>query len=151
MLPRTWAASAGAVSETVGGVVSATCRSTVQVRDAGLGSVLPAGSVALTVNVWLPSARPVYVLGEVQAATLPPSSVQPNVEPVSLELNPKVAVSEVAVPDGPASIVVSGGPVSTVTVRAADAGGLVAVATVGAARVICLSTGVRVSALVHAR
>ena len=62
-LPRTCAPSAGALSETVGGVVSGTCRSTVQVRLAGLGSGLPAGSVARTVNVWEPSASPVYVLG----------------------------------------------------------------------------------------
>jgi hypothetical protein len=36
-----------------GGVVS-----TVQVCAAGVGSVLPAGSVALTSKVWLPSASP---------------------------------------------------------------------------------------------
>ena len=34
------------------------CRSMVQVRLAGLGSVLPAGSVARTVNVCEPSASP---------------------------------------------------------------------------------------------
>ena len=114
MLPRTCAPSAGAVSDTVGGVVSGAVVSTVQVRLAGVGSVLPAGSVARTVNVWEPSANPVYVLGEVQAVSDPPSSVQPNVEPVWLALKANVAVSEVAVPVGPASMVVSGAVLSTV-------------------------------------
>ena len=48
-------------------VVSGGVVSTVQVRLAGLGSVLPAGSVARTVNVCEPSARPLYVWGEVHA------------------------------------------------------------------------------------
>jgi hypothetical protein len=38
-------------------VVSGAAVSTVQECEAGVGSVLPAGSVALTSNVWLPSAR----------------------------------------------------------------------------------------------
>ena len=82
--------------------------STVQVRLAGLGSVLPAGSVARTVNVCEPSARPLYVWGEVHAVSAPPSSVQPKVEPVSVALKAKVADAEADVPDGPVSIVVSG-------------------------------------------
>jgi len=39
-------------------VVSGGVVSTVQVWLAGVGSVLPAGSVARTWKVWLPSARP---------------------------------------------------------------------------------------------
>ena len=46
---------AGRVS--TGGVVSAAA--TVQVDDAGVASVLPAGSLARTWKVWEPSARPV--------------------------------------------------------------------------------------------
>ena len=42
-----------AVIEVSGAVVS-----TVQVYEAGEPSVLPAASLALTLNVWLPSARP---------------------------------------------------------------------------------------------
>ncbi len=41
--------------------------STVQVRVAGVGSVLVAGSVALTMNVWAPLARPVRPSGDVHA------------------------------------------------------------------------------------
>ena len=37
--------------------VSGAPESIVKLREAGVGSVLPAGSVALTSKVWLPSAR----------------------------------------------------------------------------------------------
>jgi len=37
------------------------------VRLAGVASVLPAASVALTKKVWEPLANPVYLLGEEQA------------------------------------------------------------------------------------
>jgi hypothetical protein len=40
-------------------LVSGATLSTVHVRLAGVGSTLPTLSVAVTVNVWLPSARPV--------------------------------------------------------------------------------------------
>ena len=78
-----------------------------------------------------------------------PSSVQPKVEPVSLELNAKVAVSEVAVPDGPASIVVSGGVLSTVTVRLAEVVRLVEVSTATAVIVAGPSAWVAESQLVE--
>jgi hypothetical protein len=46
-------------------VVSGAVVSTVQVKSAGVGSVLPASSVAFTEKVWEPSLRPVRLLGEV--------------------------------------------------------------------------------------
>lgn len=51
--PRTSALSSGAVSVTLGAVVS-----TTKVRLAGLGSVLPAASVERTRKVCSPSERP---------------------------------------------------------------------------------------------
>ena len=41
---------------------------TVKVRVAGVGSMLPAASVARTEKVWEPSARCGVVIGELQAA-----------------------------------------------------------------------------------
>src|SRR5205085_1494571 len=59
----------------VGGVVS-----TVQVRGAGVGSALPAWSIARTWTVWLPSARgPARGSGLVQAANAASSSWHSNV------------------------------------------------------------------------
>src|SRR5205807_1434742 len=58
-----------AVNVTVGAVVS-----TVHVNVAS-GPVLPAVSVACTANVWLPSARPANVFGDVHAANAPASSL----------------------------------------------------------------------------
>ena len=95
-------------------VVSGGVLSTVQVRLAGVGSGLPAGSVAPDGEGVRPSARPLYALGEVHPAGAPPSSVQAKVEPVSLALNANVADAEPSVPDGPESIVVSGGVLSLV-------------------------------------
>ena len=62
-----------------GGVVSVV--STVHVRVAGLGSVLFAASVAATVKVCGPSARPVKVTPLVHGAGAPPSKVQAKVDP----------------------------------------------------------------------
>ena len=56
---------AGSSIVVCGGVVSAAW--IVQVWVAGVGSVLPAGSVARTWKVWEPSASPVYWRGEVHA------------------------------------------------------------------------------------
>ena len=74
-----------------------------------------ATSVARTSNVCVPSARAgERVSGLEHALQLPPSIRHANVEPGSLELNEKAGV---AWPDGlPGleSIVVSGGPVSTI-------------------------------------
>jgi len=90
--------------------------STTQVKLAGVASVLPAASVAVTVNVWLPAARPLYEAGLVQAAAAPPSRTHWNVEPASVEWNVKEAEVELVGLVGPLSITVSGATVSTVQV-----------------------------------
>ena len=84
------------------------------VKLAGVGSVLPAGSVARTSKACDPSARPVYAFGLVQALQAPPSMRHSKVELPSLELNEKLASAD---PDGSlgcAVIVVFGAAVSTV-------------------------------------
>jgi hypothetical protein len=43
-------------------------RRTRHVQTAGVGSTFPAASVARTRNVWVVKDRPVYVLGDEQAA-----------------------------------------------------------------------------------
>jgi len=72
-------------------VVSGAVRSTIQVYEAGVGSTLPTASVALTWNVCAPAARPVYVVGLVQADATA-STVHWNVDPALLELNVNVAL-----------------------------------------------------------
>src|SRR3954471_9451804 len=74
-----------------GAVVSTGVVTTVHVRVAGEASVLPAPSVARTSNVWEPSARPEYALGDVHAAYAPPSMRHSNVEPDSVDANPRLA------------------------------------------------------------
>ncbi len=60
-------------------VVSGGAVSTVQVRVAGEASVLPAWSIARTAKVWLPSARPLYDAGLVQAVKTAPSRLHSKV------------------------------------------------------------------------
>src|SRR3954452_2454009 len=74
-----------------GAVVSSGVVSIVHVRVAGEASVLPAPSVARTLNVCEPSARPEYALGEVHAAYAPPSMRHSNVEPDSVDVNATLA------------------------------------------------------------
>ncbi len=93
---------------------------TVQVRLAGVESVLPEASVALTEKVWEPSAKPVYCCGEVQLLKAVLSRRHSKVEFASLEENSKVAEVLFTVAEGPEVMVVSGGVVS--------AGGAAAVA-----------------------
>ena len=71
------------------------------------------------------------------AVSAPPSSVQPKVEPVSVALNAKLADAEPTVPVGPASIVVSGGVVSTVQVRLAGLGSVLPAGSVAATVNVC--------------
>jgi hypothetical protein len=73
---------------------------------------LPAASVARTRNVCVVNDRPVYVLGDEQAAYADPSSEQRKLDPGSFETNWNVARREVVGFAGPAVIVVSGGVVS---------------------------------------
>ena len=63
--------------------------------------MLPAASVARTLNVCEPVASPSYVLGDVHGAKAAESNRHSNVEPVSLEENANVASVAVTVPDGP--------------------------------------------------
>jgi hypothetical protein len=97
-------------------VVSGAAVSTVQVKVAGLASVLPAGSVARTLKVCEPSARPVYGCGLVQAEKPPPSSWQAKVEPGSLEVKSNAALAEAVSAGGFEVIVVFGATASTVHV-----------------------------------
>ena len=101
-------------------VVSGAAVSTVKLRDAGVGSTLPAGSVARTSNVWAPSACRAVVWAELQEAQAPPSTRHSNVEPGWSAEKVYVGVASLVGPEGPLSIVVSGAAVSTVKLR--DAG-----------------------------
>src|SRR5205823_11250622 len=87
--------------------------SRVHVGDAE--PVFPAGSVAVTVKVWLPAASgPAYVFGLVHAVAVPPSSLQVNVEPVFELVKLKVAEVRFVGLSGCAVIVTVGGRVSIV-------------------------------------
>ena len=116
--------------------------STVHVNDAGVESLFPTASTALTSNVCSPSERPVMSIGEEHpvAVNAPPSSEHSNgvvgcsPEPPALsapenvnliELNDVLLPPVMAVPPAPLRnvalfIVVVGSPVSTVHVN--DAG-----------------------------
>ncbi len=103
--------------------VSGADASTVQAREAGDASTLPAASTARTSKLCEPFARPEYAFGELQAPQAEPSRRHSNVEPDSEEANDKLAAVEDVVPEGPAEIDVSGAVVSpgAVTVQARDA------------------------------
>ena len=86
-------------------VVSGAVVSTVNVRVAGVGSTLPAASVARTENVYVPSASEPRIRGEVHDAYVPvvapgPSSVHSNVAPVSVAENVNDGEFVVIVPVG---------------------------------------------------
>ena len=82
--------------------------STVHVAVAGEASVLPASSVAATLTLWRPSARPESSSGDAQSAAAPPSTTQLNVAGVSVAENVIDADADATVPLG-AEMVVSGG------------------------------------------
>ena len=92
--------------------------STVKERKAGLGSVLPAESVALTSKVWGPSVSAARVLGLKQGEKGSVPTRHSKVAPASEE-NSKLGVASPVGPLGPESIVVSGAVVSTVKVLVA--------------------------------
>ena len=83
---------------------------------AGLASMLPAASWARTWKVCGPAASGPSVVGELQAANVPPSTLHSKLEPGSLAENSNVGVESAVTPAGPASIVVCGAFVSTFTV-----------------------------------
>ena len=85
---------------------------TVHVRTAGVGSEFPAASVARAEKVCAPGTRPVWLIGLLQAAKGRPSSEQSKPEPVSDEVNSKLAEVVFTCPYGLPVIVVSGGVVS---------------------------------------
>jgi hypothetical protein len=99
-----------------GGVVSDAC--TVHDWLAGLGSRLPAASRACTRNSCEPGET-VYETGEEQGLNPAWSSEHSKLEPVSLDVNVKVAPVLVVVAGGPEAMVVWGADVSTVNVREA--------------------------------
>ena len=73
---------------------------------------MPAASLALTWKVCGPLANPVYFLGEEQALKAAPSREHSKVLPASEEEKANVALFCFMVPEGPESMVVSGGVVS---------------------------------------
>ena len=87
-------------------------RSTVQVRAAGLASVLPAPSVARTLSSCSPWASLLTVVGDEHDAHAPPSRLHSKVLPGSEEAKVKVAAGPRAWLFGPLVMVVSGGVVS---------------------------------------
>src|SRR3954462_8011347 len=95
-------------------------RSIDQVWLADVASLFPAASIALTSNVWLPSASAAVVCGLVQPFQLPPSTRHSNGEPASDEWNVNTGVAVLSSAGGAESIVVSGAVKSTV--QALDAG-----------------------------
>ena len=107
-------------------VVSGAAVSTVNVRDAGVGSVPFGPLTARTSNVCEPSVSAAVVNGVVQAANAAASTRHSNVTPPSFELNVNVGVLSLVdePPAGPLSIVVSGGlaPPTTTNVREAGVG-----------------------------
>jgi hypothetical protein len=121
-----------AVIDVFGGPVS-----TVQVRLAGVGSVLPTASVARTCTVWLPSVSPVYVLALVQEANAPASSLHSNVLPASEDANSKVPLVWFVGLVGPEVMVVCGGVASTVQVYVAGAGSVFPAASVALTSNVC--------------
>ena len=103
--PVTMVVSGATVSELTG--------TTVQSHVAGVGSVLPAGSVARAAKVCGTAERPVSVAGETQLAQSPVSTRHSKLELASLDENANVADVAVVVCEGPEAIDVSGSVVSS--------------------------------------
>ena len=96
----------------VWGAVVSDVASTVQVRLAGVASVLPLASVARVEKVCVPVASEPKEAGEAQSLQGRESSEHSKLELASLELKRKLALVEVVVAAGPESIEVLGGVVS---------------------------------------
>src|SRR5438128_7044753 len=94
----------------------------VHVKLAGVASTLPAGSVARTWKVWLPSASALWLCGLVQAANAAPSSLHSKVLPALVAVKLKLALVLLVRTGGLAVIVVSGAVVSMVQVKLAVGG-----------------------------
>jgi hypothetical protein len=104
-------------------------RATLNVRSAGVGSTLPARSIARTRKMWEPSESAGDVLGELQKEKAAESKRHWKLEPGSLEAKVKVGVRSLVGPAGPAVIVVSGTAVSTVKEREAGVGSVLPTAS----------------------
>src|SRR6266516_7619675 len=89
------------------------------VHVSGDGSVLPAGSVARTSNVWALSVSPLSEWGLVQGAQAPPSIRHSKLEPGSDDPNVKAGVVALDGSAGLPTIVVCGAVRSTSTLRIA--------------------------------
>jgi hypothetical protein len=83
------------------------------------GETFPALSLAVRVNVCDPAASPEYDLGEVHVVGLPPSRVQVNVLPASVEVNLKVAEVWLVGLTGELVMVAAGSTVSIVHLQVA--------------------------------
>jgi hypothetical protein len=126
--------------EVLGAVVSPdTC--TVQPRVAGVGSVLPDVSTALTETVWPPGFKEEKDSDSAHVCQEAESSLHWKLEPLSLEEKPKFAVVDIVVPEGPATIEVLGGVVSpsarTVQVRLAGEASVLPAASVALTAKVC--------------
>src|ERR1044072_2253885 len=91
-----------------GGGGGGSLSSTAHIHTAGVGSVLPDGSVAGRETVGAPTARPAYDFPEPQEANSAVSSLHSKLEPDSLEPKEKPAEVVVVVAGGPPGMVVSG-------------------------------------------
>src|SRR4026209_1919791 len=127
-VPRTSSAPEGTVAPPLGSVIGTCCVDTVKLRWAGVWSSLPARSRALTAKPCAPGVNPdsVAVGDPVNPPKGPPSRRHANTSPLAgerLSAPPKVNVALVAaiVSFGPPVICVSGGVLSTMTVRLAGA------------------------------
>jgi hypothetical protein len=85
--------------------------STVQLNAAGVGSALPAASIARTWNACAPSPT-VSPSGDAHAANAAPSSAHSKWSSASLPVNSNTAIAVVAAAGGVRSSAVSGGAVS---------------------------------------
>ena len=84
---------------------------TRHVYSAGLPSMLPIGSIARTLKLWMPSVRPAYggSIGTSHSVQAELSSEHSNVESISLAVKVKFAVVAVVTGSGFALMNVSGG------------------------------------------
>ena len=119
-------------------VVSGGTVSTVKDQVAGVGSRLPAPSMARTAKVCAPSASASVVNGVVQAANAAASRRHWNVEPSSDAVKPNVgAFSWVELP-GLLVMVVSGGTVSTVKAQVAGVGSMLPAPSMARTAKVCV-------------
>ena len=99
-------------SPTVGGGRSSICFGATVNEAVCAGPVLPAASRARTEKVCGPAGSGGVVNGDEHGTKGAPSMLHSRVEPASFAPNSKVGVSSSVDPEGPATIVVSGGVVS---------------------------------------